>query len=300
MIASLVYKRVSYRAWQYLHVLNYILFFFALFHANKWGSDSYTWYMKTIYLVFLLAVLIGLIYRTTYKLRKRFGTKFFLKNLNWETKDTFTLSLKSEKKLKFKAGQFCFLRLDKNNLHARHPFTMSGAPGEDDLRFTIKTAGRFTKTASELKPGEEIAVDGPFGKFTIKEKTKDLVFVAGGVGITPFMSMIRDQINKKQTQNISLFYACRTEEEIIFKKELDAIEDGWFKKVYILSREKTTSSANCECGYIRRELMEKYAKNMPNSLFYICGPEGMKTAVKNILKELKISKKAIISESFFW
>lgn len=242
---------------------------------------------------------LGIIYRTQYKIRKKHAGRFFVQEVKRETSDTFTLALKPEKPFYFKAGQFCFLRINKNRLFARHPFTMSSAPQEPNLYFTIKQSGRFTKTAFELKNGEEVIIDGPFGKFIIKDRKKDLVFIAGGVGITPFMSMLKEHLNKKLTQKITLLYGSKTEQDIIFKNEIDTLDESWFKKIYVLSQ-GNSAAASCEPGFITQALIEKYVKNIDNSLFYICGPEVLKSSVKKSLADLGVKKKNIIIEDFFW
>jgi predicted ferric reductase len=301
IITSKIYKRISYNIWQYIHVLTYLLFFFSLYHAVNWGADSGNWSVGIIYLISLGAIIVGIIYRTGYKLKQRYVGKFYVQGVKNETKDTFTLTLKSEKTFLFKAGQFCFLRLNKDKLYARHPFTISSSPKEDELRFTVKLAGIFTKALSGLKRGEEIMVDGPFGVFMIEDGDKDLVFVAGGVGITPFMSMIRDKIKNNKTQNIVLLYGSKTKEDIIFKELLDNIKKDWFKKVYILSDDHSFSeTCEYETGYINEEIIKKYVKNINNSLFYICGPEFMKNSLKETLNKLGVNKRNIIAEDFFW
>lgn len=299
MTASQIAKRIPYSGWQYLHILTYVLFFFGLYHAAYWGSDANLVYIKILYGFLLVAVVGGAVYRTQYKIRKHFAGKFHVKEIKHETKDTFTLVLTPEKKFKFKAGQFCFLRINKNKIYARHPLTISSSPKNHDLHFTIKKAGRFTETASELKKGEEIIVDGPFGNFVERKDTKDLVFIAGGVGITPFMSLIRSQLDKKKARNITLIYGSRTDDDIIFKEELDNISEDWFKKIYVLSQEKS-SKIVCEKGYITKSTIEKHLDNISNVLFYICGPEAMKECVKEALIDLGVKKRDIIIEDFFW
>lgn len=293
MIASALYKRISYRVWQYIHVLTYILFFFALYHALNAGSDSGSLFVY--YIVTMVFVLIGIIYRTRYKITATRTTKFFVKSVSMETVDTFTITVKGNKE--FKAGQFCFLRLNKNKLHARHPFTISSAPG-DDFRFTIKLAGRFTETAKELKEGDEIFIDGPFGKF-IPEPEKDLVFIAGGVGITPFMSILRDHIKRGISQNITLIYGSRTEADIIFKDEIEAINQPWFKKVYMLN-DISNMTMECEQGFISQDIIKKYVNNPSEALYYICGPERMKDTAKKVLKDVGVKQKNVFVEDFFW
>ncbi len=295
MIASKLYKMISYQAWQYIHVLTYVLFFFAMYHGLNWGTtESY----NLIYYIATWLIIIGIIYRTQYKLRALKNSTFIVKSVTMDTHDTFTITVTGNKE--FKAGQFCFLRINDHKLYARHPFTISSKPG-DDFTFTIKLAGRFTQTAKELKPGDKILIDGPFGNF-IPKADKDLVFIAGGVGITPFMSIIKDHIAKGITQNITLIYGSRTEEDIIFRNEIDSINQPWFKKVHLLSNvdDTTPLSSGCEKGFICKDVLDRYVKNKKDSLYYICGPEIMKNNAKKLLKEEGIDGGSIFIEDFFW
>ena len=198
--------------------------------------------------------------------------------------------------------QFCFLRLNKDKLYARHPFTISSSPKENELRFTVKLTGRFTKAISELKRGEEIIIDGPFGIFTIDDYDKDLVFIAGGVGITPFISMIKEKmIADGKIQNVTLLYGSKTKEDIIYREQIDNIKKDWFRKVYILSDNHSFPKIyEYEAGHVNEEIIKKYVKNINNSLFYICGPEILKNNLKKTLNRLGVSKQNIIIEDFFW
>ncbi len=295
IISSILYKRISYQIWQYIHILTYILFFFSLYHALNVGSDTNNIFIKLILGILLIWIITGGIYRAYYKI-KHMKFKCYVKEVKWETNNVFTLKIEPNRKMLFKPGQFCFLRLNKDKLYAKHPFTISSSLDENTLHFTMKITGRFTKTASQLKGGEEIILDGPFGIFTV-ENNKNLVFIAGGVGITPFMSMIA--ANSDKQQNITLLYCTRTKEDIIFKYRLDNISNAWFKKIYILSEEKKPDKGY-ECGRIRKEIIKEYIENVKNSLFYICGPEPMKNEVVKILRSMEVKKQNIKIESFFW
>jgi predicted ferric reductase len=268
-------------------------------------------------MVTLAAVISGAVYRTQYKIRKLYGGKFFVKSLKKETADTFTLTLRQEKPLIFRAGQFCFLRLQKDSLHARHPFTIASAPGQKDLEFTIKNSGRFTASATRLRKGERVMVDGPFGQFYLRDGKQPLVFIAGGVGITPFMSILRERLltSKQQGTNnspkihragrkITLLYGSRTYNDIIFREEIDRIRAPWFKKRYLLSQEKTKASAklrkDCLSGYIDEKVIRRFVPEPAEALFYICGPEALKKSVQTVLRRLKVPRQAIFFEDFFW
>lgn len=298
-VCSILYKRISYRAWQYIHILIYILFFFIVYHLINIGSDIENIFFRLIFGVLIVGLASGAVYRGYYKIKNR-KKKFYVKEIIWDSPDVFSLIVKSEQNFSFKPGQFCFLRLNKKGLYARHPFTISSGPEDEYLSFTIKNSGRFTKSASQLKEGEEVIIDGPFGIFTIgnKEEKKDLVFIAGGVGITPFMSMIKYFLSKNEKPNVILLYGVRTEKDLIFRKQLDEIKESWFKKIYILSEEK--NSQNFEFGFVDESFIKKYVKDIKNSLFYVCGPEIMKEKIIKILKNLGVKKKDIKIESFFW
>lgn len=303
MTSSLLYKKISHKNWQYLHILSYVMFFFALYHAIKIGSDTGLASIKILNSVIFLLFLAGIVYRTGYKIKQRLRDKFFVKGIKKEAKGVFTLILTSKSKLLFKPGQFCFLRLNRKGLHARYPFTISSSSDERDLKFTIKLKGRFSREAQNLKKGEEVIVEGPFGIFTmednVEENQKDIIFIAGGVGITPFFSMIKQNLISRDKKNIFLFYCSRKFNEIIFKKELDSIKTDWLKKVYIIGDEN--SQDKCERGFICRELIAKYLNknSLNNAVFFICGPEAMIKHAKGVLSNLGVKSERIVSENFW-
>ena len=298
-VASTAYKRISYNFWQYIHVFTYVLFGFSLYHAFYLGFDSGNWLVRAVYLILLAAVAAGAIYRTNYKFKQRRTGKFYVESVKDEIKNVFKLTLKSEKKFFFRAGQFCFLRLNQDKLYARHPFTIMSSPAENELRFIVKIQGRFTRALLKLKPGDEVIVDGPFGIFTAEDRAKDLVFIAGGVGIAPFISLIKDRLADKKNQKVVLLYGTRKAADIIYREELDGIKEGWFAKVYVLSNDSSALAVS-EAGHINQKIIEKYVQDIDNSLFYICGPEAMKTSLKEILKKLKVNRQNIMIEDFFW
>ena len=302
MFVSKIYKRISYTIWQYIHILTYVLFFFVLYHAINWGTDSGNFFIRILYGVILTGIIVGIFYRTNYKIKQKHLEKFYVDEVKNETHDTFTLILKSKSRLKFKPGQFCFLRLNKGELFARHPFTISSSPNDKYLSFTVKQTGRFTEALWELIKGEEVIVDGPFGNFLIRDDKCDLVFIAGGVGITPFMSMIKDKVqNGLEDQNVTLLYGSKTLADIIFKKYFDGIKENWFKKVYVLSNDMPSGDlGEYESGYINERIIKKYVKKIDGSIFYICGPEGMRESILQTLKKLGVKNRDIIIEDFFW
>ena len=294
MISSHVYKRISYNMWQYIHIFTYVLFFSGLYHAIYWGSDVDL--LMPFYLTLTLLVVVGIVYRIRYKIRARANT-YTVERISPETHNSFTLDIATKKPFSFSAGQFCFLRLNLGNLHARHPFTIASAPGEP-LRFTLKEAGRFTKAVRSLPPGSPINIDGPFGIFVPPDNRK-LVFIAGGAGITPFMSVLRDRIRRKMQQSITLLYGAKTDQDIIFRQEIDEIHEPWFSKVYVLENPSEKAPAH-DRGHITKKAIIAHVSDIDNSLFYICGSEKMKQSVQKALSALGVPRKHIFAEEFFW
>ena len=108
--------------------------------------------------------------------------------------------------------------------------------------------------------------------------------------------MIKNNIKSENKKNIVLFYCSKTKEDLIFKKELDSINEKWFKKIYILSRDE---SENYEKGRINKDIIKKHLKSK-DYIFYICGPEKMKDCMIRELREIGVKQDRIKTESFFW
>ena len=97
-----------------------------------------------------------------------------------------------------------------------------------------------------------------------------------------------------------MIYGSKTREDIIFEENLDNIKEKWLRKTYVLSHETTSASGEYERGYINKDLINKYVKNIKNSSYYICGPEAMKISIKKALFDLGVKKQNIVIENFFW
>lgn len=294
MAASAVHKRIHYGLWQYIHMLNYALFAMVVYHALNTGSDTGRLPIRIMIWFFILIIPLGAVYRFSYKIRQR-KNKFKVAWLKWETKDTFTVALESSNKMGFKPGQFCFLRL--KSLYTRHPFTISSAPSSRYLEFTIKLQGRFTKAVSALKKGDGVFVEGPFGAFIMDDSAKKHVFISGGVGITPFMSMIRAMRGGKKKKDIVLVYGSKNYKDIIFRKELDSMKK--LKKLYVLSDEDKDYGV-CRKGYVDEKIIKGHVDDISGCVFYICGPEPMKRCVKEALSNMGVERRDIKIEDFFW
>ena len=126
------------------------------------------------------------------------------------------------------AGQYASIRTVRpEGWSEPHPFTLSGAPEDPYIRMTIKKEGSFTSAIPNLKPGDQVKCMGPLGVFCMDIDTKPaIVLIAGGVGITPFLSVLRHFRNKRLANAVTLFWVNRGKDDIICSDEIKAMTKG--------------------------------------------------------------------------
>jgi predicted ferric reductase len=181
-----------------------------------------------------------------------------------------------------------------------HPFSFSSsAEDATGVAMTIKEAGDFTSTVRDVAPGTPAYLDGPHGAFTIdRYPGSGCVFVAGGVGITPVISMLRTLADRGDRRPQLLVYGARSWEEITFREELELLQGRLdLRVVYVLS--EADEEWNGERGRITYELLERYLpQDKPSFLYFICGPPPMMDAVEDALRRAGVPWPSIYTERF--
>lgn len=295
MICSHVYKKISHSTWQYLHILTYVLFALATYHAVIVGSSTEQIY--PMYIVLCGSIIISSIYRGYKKYIELRRGRVTIKQIVEETPDSYSVYFDKPAWLKFIAGEFVFLRLSGFRLHARHPFTIASAPGDPYVRLIIKNTGRFTNVLKVLVPGSRINMDGPYGIFTPNDD-ENLALICGGVGITPALSIIKDRLDRKINPNKTiLIYGSKDSKRIIAKTDLANFSLQGISVNIILSEEDALGYSR---GYVDRQCVIDNVPDILNRKYYICGPEVMKNKVVQTLKSLGVKGKDINCEDFFW
>ena len=190
-------------------------------------------------------------------------------------------------KLKYSAGQFAFFNFPSINKREQHPFTISSHPYDNELRITIKGLGDYTNNINEkLSIGEQTLVEGPYGHFSSKYvKESDQIWIAGGIGITPFLSLSKDLNPNK----VKLFWCVNDENEAVYKEELEAIANDNPNFQFVIWSSKTK-------GYLSADKMG--IENYKNKAYLICGPKSLKDNLIQQLKQKNVSDKHIYDEEF--
>ncbi|OGH70998.1 MAG: hypothetical protein A2396_02800 [Candidatus Levybacteria bacterium RIFOXYB1_FULL_40_17] len=178
------------------------------------------------------------------------------------------------------------------------PFTVAVSPLNNYLVITTKKGiTSFKRKLFELKEGEQINFFGPLGTFVLDEQDlRPKVFLAGGIGITPYYSMLTYAFEKKLTNIIILLASFSTKEEIIYHKELLEVSKILpnIKVIYTLTKEDVPGF---ESGRINEEMIKKYS-DVSSSVFYIVGPPGMVSNIEGIVTAIGVSEERIKIENF--
>lgn len=214
-----------------------------------------------------------------------------IKSVDKVTHDVLCIRIEKPGSYDFTPGQATEVAINKPGwTEERRPFTFTSLPKDEFLEFTIKTYpdhGGVTNELLQLKPGDELILHDVWGAISYKGEG---VFIAGGAGITPFLSIFRYLHATGQVAGNKLIFANKTKEDIIRKDELQSYLGNNF--VNILSEETVEGYAH---GYITRSFLEA---NMAatRGKFYVCGPPPMMDATQKILTELGVGEEAIVVE----
>lgn len=212
-----------------------------------------------------------------------------------------------EKPFSYEPGQYLEWTLNQSeadNRGNRRYFTLASSPTEEDIRIGVKfyePSSSFKKTLRSLEKGEIIAASQLDGQFTLpKDKNKKLVFLTGGIGVTPFRSMIKYLLDRQELRTITLIYSNKTEEEIAYRGIFDEAQKKiGLQVIYTLTDlEKIRPNWTGERGVINQEMISKNIPDFQERIYYISGPRSLVLALKKSLEELKIAKNQILTDYF--
>lgn len=209
------------------------------------------------------------------------------------THDVLQIVTEKPTQISFTPGQAAELSINKKGWeNEKRPFTFTSLPIDNYLEFIIKTYPDHDGVTNELrkiKPGDELILHDVFGAI---EYNGEGLFIAGGAGVTPFISIFRNLQLENGIRNNKLIFANKTSDDIILKEEFEEkLGKNFFN---ILSDEKTTEYAY---GFIDEEFLNSHIDEFSQH-FYLCGPPAMMKSVERQLENMGVAKKAIITEEF--
>ncbi len=201
----------------------------------------------------------------------------------------------------FQAGQYVALfapKLDGIEPDQRglsRSLSISSAPCEDELWFAMrKSDSYFKRTMWELKPGAVATITKPVGHFTVPENDdRPIVFLIGGIGITPARAILKQAEHDRATRRFTLFYSNRFDKDAAFEEEMRAFSLPEYRFVRVLSKsDEPCAPENDERGYICEETIKKYVPATDQVLYYIVGSPQFAGAMETMLDEMGIPKES--------
>jgi ferredoxin-NADP reductase len=199
----------------------------------------------------------------------------------------------------YKAGQFMFVTIYSGEEKLRKHFTISSSPTEDFIEFTKKlTDSEFSSALDTLKVSDWAEIEGPYGKFTFEGEFEKIAMLSGGIGITPLRSMCRYCTDMQVKTKITLLYACRSEDDIVFKDDLEKMQEQNESLTIIFTVEEASKGWTGHTGRIDVPLIKKEMPDYLKRVFYICGPPAMVQSMEALLEDLGVPRDHIKKENF--
>jgi ferredoxin-NADP reductase len=220
------------------------------------------------------------------------------------TSDEYDFVFKSSDKLSFKPGQYLEWTLGHNadSRGNRRYFTIASSPTEENVILGTKfypNPSTFKQKMLSMKEGEGMIASQLSGEFTMPDdKSKKLVFIAGGIGVTPFRSMAKYMLDKNENRDIYFFYSCKTMDDMAYKNVFDEAERVGWKNIYVANENKNTLLPNHRVGFITSDMLVKEMPDYKERTFYISGTHGMVTMFEDNLKKLGIPRNQIKVDFF--
>jgi predicted ferric reductase len=290
------YLSLPYRIWLFTHKFLGLVFVFIALHVILASSDTTTNHYLKWYLIGLICLAsVSYIYRTLLP-------RFFARRYKYQVASVQEVSpgtaritmLPVGRRLDFTSGQFVFVSFRMNGFSREwHPFSISSNSAGEGLCITVKSLGKYTgalvKMSSNIR-GEEVWIEGAYGRFNFRNfHAKHQVWVAGGIGITPFLSMVPDV---KPDYKVDLYYSVKSQAELIdlpIMQQWAAASQNSLRIIPLISERD---------GQITAEKIKQYSGDLSGSEILLCGPPPMMHALRDQFKHMGVKKRTIHAEEF--
>ncbi len=292
----------EYQRWKWIHRLAGPAVILSLAHILYFGRTLTAGLDMALWVVLALLAVGAVVWRLI--LSGRMGSlRFEVAEVASVANNLVELSLKpaGRRKLNYQAGQFVYLTPYDKSLDAgygeEHPYTISSSPTEDRLRIAIKDLGDASRAIRTIQPGSRVHIEGPYGDFFPSDPDKGdqpappELWVAGGIGITPFLGRARHLAATGQSLDICLVYCVQDEARARFLKELESLAEqipGMKLITHYFYRE----------GPLDGEFLARHCPELDQRSVYICGPLPLTDLAKNLVINAGVRRKDIHTEEF--
>jgi len=247
-----------------------------------------------------LLLIIKLLYRRFFSCKE----KFVVSNIEPVGKNTYSVDVDPYKGqgLVYIPGQFAFITpVSEHVPKEEHPFTIASSPSRSGtLQFVIRSLGDWTNKINRLKIGDPVCIDGPYGLFShmIWPANDPVIMIAGGIGITPMLSMLRYLADTNDPRKVLLIWSNKTREHIVFPEEFEDLERRLqeFRIVHVMTGNTIEDDKEMRLDKVKLERL--LAECSRKSRVFICGPSGMMDDVSRALKKIGFLSNRVYKEEF--
>ena len=292
LIVLTLYLRPKYHIWKWTHKFMGLAFFLGAIHAFTIHSDVAVFMPLRYYMFFIFTFgIFSFIYHSILWLFLVKRYEYFVSGVRLlgENITEITLTPKGEK-MNFIPGQFAFVSFyDQNVKRETHPFSLSSPAGADIISFTPKMLGDYTETLPKLSIGAKAMIEGPYGKFSYRDaKYKKQIWISGGIGVTPFLSMI-DQVSKEEECSVDFYYCLMNEAEAV---HLDYLQSFVNSKIRILTHFSDSA------GFINSKIVKEKSRGLEEKEIFVCAPPPMIVSLRRQFLASGVEKNIFHSEEF--
>ncbi len=308
LIVSSIWRRklrLSYETWRVIHgSLAICALGFALGHVIGVGHYIADLWQQVLWIAMAAASITVLLYIRVFKPLIQKRRPYRIADIHQEGGNAWTLRCVPDghSGIEFDAGQFAWLTLWNSPFTIEeHPFSLaSSALEEEYVEFTIKELGDFTRELDKVEPGTTAYIDGPYGAFSFERyPAAGYVFIAGGIGITPIMSMLRTLADYGDTRPLLLIFAAHRFENLTFYDEIEELKERleYLQTVHILNDPPEDWSG--ETGFVDAQMLNRHLPEYPRRhQYFLCGPFPMLISVEQALLQVDVPGTHIHAELF--
>lgn len=293
LIIFTLFVDLPYHIWKKTHEFMGLALLFAAIHVYLIPSDISRYLPLRIFMLTQIAfALISVIYKQLLFKLVNPSREFILKDIR-HYGDVVELTLNPlEKMLSFAPGQFVFAQFSQSPHSEAHPFSITSVPDDPEIKLAIKVVGDGTLKVLDLRPGSSVTLSGPFGMFGERFWTRrPVVCVAGGIGITPFLSLLSSAARKRRHSQVKLFYTVPNIEQAYGNDLINNISRDWPEFSFHLHPSRSL-------GRLTGKMISDLIPELKNALVFLCGPQPMMLGLKDQLVAIGLRRSQIIFEDF--
>jgi predicted ferric reductase len=309
LIAASIWRkqlRIRYEPWRRWHgALAGLALILALAHVEMTGYYLQAPWKRGVWTLLVVSCMLLLFHVRVIKPLLMLRRPYRVESVRKERGDSWTLRVSpvGHAGLRFEPGQFAWLTLARSPFSlSEHPFSIaSSAAQPGGIEFTIKELGDFTRTIGGIPVGTRAYVDGPHGVFSVDRfpGASGFVFLAGGVGIAPVMSMLRTLADRGDTRPLTLIYGNWNWDHVIFREELEQLTGRLKNLTLVHVLQEAPPDWTGETGLLTQDLLGRHLpESTRGQVYFVCGPKPMIALVERALHQLGVPVRNINSELF--